>query len=421
MQGSRKRQASARGFTLVELLVSMAILAVIMLLVTQMIGATSKVWSKTSAKIDSFRQARLGFELLTTELKQATTNTYWDYFNAQGLTVGQYNATGNSAPFSPAAYGRQSELHFISGPEATTNIPYGTASTIPTAHGVFFTWEGGYSSTSTYSSLNSLLNGTGFCIEFGGDTAGATAYFSNGPPLAVLGTTRTPLYRYRLEQFVEPSDKSLFYNYSLTSGTNYYDWYAAYHPGLTLADLPGHAATVRIVANNIIALVIWPKKINTITDTDPNVPGDTALAPNYSYDSRGGVKSGTPPWIPVNGSGTFVPQPLNLNQMPPILQVAMVALDEPSAAILQGSSSAQVAGTAAKPTIQYLFSSAVTNPATGKQLFTVAAPPPTGATMSNMDSDLAYLQTQLAAMPSHPAFQVYETTIAIRGAKFSNP
>ena len=38
-----------------------------------------------------------------------------------------------------------------------------------------------------------------------------------------------------------------------------------------------------------------------------------------------------------------------------------------------------------------------------------------------MDNDLAALQSRLALITPKINFQIYETTVAIRGAKFSNP
>ncbi len=150
---SRGRTSACQGFTLVELLVAIAILGIIMVLVSQMIGATSSLWKRTSAKIDSLRDARLGFELMTDQLRQATTNTYWDYFNAAGQTTAQWTASGAATPFLPAAYGRQSELHFISGSSNLGLVlPNGTQVT----QGVFFQFPGGYTGNSAYSTLNTL-------------------------------------------------------------------------------------------------------------------------------------------------------------------------------------------------------------------------------------------------------------------------
>jgi uncharacterized protein (TIGR02599 family) len=386
-----RSSGSRHGFTLVELLVSVAILSLIMLMVAQMIGDTSKIWKQTTGKIDAFRQARLGFELMTDELRQATTNTYWDYFNSSGQTVAEYNA-GGGATFLPAAYGRQSELHFISGLSTGLGLTLpGGCSTL--THGVFFSWPGGYTQNADYSSLNSLLTATGFFVEFGPDTVVA-----NGPPVAVL-TNYQPNYRCRLMQFIQPTESLAVYNYSLTTGTNPNDWFVT--PINT-----SHATTVRIVADNVIALIIWPKQTDTVDDTDKNNPNEsTALAADYAFDSRLGLKSGDPttggttPWTPGTGN-----QPLQMNQMPPILSIAMVSLDETSAKILQGTSTNV-------PT-------QITEALNG--LFTTASPA-ASTTVSNMDADLVTLEARLAAVTPRLNFQVFNTTIAIRNAKFSNP
>ncbi len=389
-----------RGFTLVELLVAMVILTIILLLVSQMIGDTSKAWKNTSAKIDSFRDARLGFEMMTDELRQATMNTYWEYFNASGQTPAQWNATTPSTPFVPVAYGRQSELHFISG---QTNLGLTLPNGTQTTDGIFFQWPGTYSAGTTYTTLTSLLNATGFFVEFSPDVLpGNTAYVANGPPTSVLSAYQ-PQYRYRLMQFIQPTESLHVYDYSFTTGTAPNVWFTNY-----LSTGPLHAVDVRIVASNVIALVIWPKKVDTADDiavdsSGTAVPGDTALAPAYSYDSRLGLASGAAipaaTWTP----GTN-PQPLQMNQMPPILQVAIVAIDEPSAKQLQGA--------ATTPPAQITNALAASNTSTGKPLFTVAV---------DMDSDLAFLQTELAAVVPHIQFQVFETTLSIRSAKFSNP
>ncbi len=389
-----------RGFTLTELLVAVAVLTIVLLLVARMIGDTSKIWKNTSAKIDSFRDARLGFEMMTDELRQATMNTYWEYFNASGQTPAQWNATSPSTSFQPVAYGRQSELHFISG---RTNLGLTLPSGTQTTDGIFFQWPGTYSASTTYTTLTSLLNATGFFVEFSPDVLpGNTAYVANGPPTSVLSAYQ-PQYRYRLMQFIQPTESLHVYDYSFTTGTAPNVWFTSY-----LSTVPLHAANVRIVANNVIALVVWPKKVDTANDIAVDssgnpIAGDTALAPAYNYDSRLGLASGTA--IPT---GTWTPgtnpQPLQMNQMPPILQVAIVAIDEPSAKQLQGFST-----TAPAPITNAL---AATNTGTGKALFTVAV---------DMDSDLAFLQTELATIIPHIQFQVFETTIAIRSAKFSNP
>jgi uncharacterized protein (TIGR02599 family) len=192
-------------------------------------------------------------------------------------------------------------------------------------------------------------------------------------------------------QFIQPTEQLAVYNYSFTSGTSPNVWFAT--PLST-----SHNTVVRALANNVIGLIIWPKQTDTSTDT---------LAPTYAFDSRLALNSGaktttaSTPWTP--GSG---PQPLQMNQMPPILRIALVALDEPSAKVLQGS------GTTLPAKITTAF--AQNNLGTdSKPLFTTAA---------NMDSDLLYLQngpSGLAKITPHLNFRIFNTTIIVRSARFS--
>jgi uncharacterized protein (TIGR02599 family) len=160
------------------------------------------------------------------------------------------------------------------------------------------------------------------------------------------------------------------------------------------------------LANNIIALIILPKGTDAAADT---------LAPAYAYDSRVGLNSGTgfsaydstkptTTWTPGAAAPNGV-QGQQINQMPPILRVAMVAIDEPSANILIGS------GTTAPAAITTALTQ--TNPSTGVVLFTAGV---------NMDSDLLYLQngtSGLTKISPHLNFRVFDTTIVVKSARFS--
>jgi uncharacterized protein (TIGR02599 family) len=75
--GSRGKNPhrSAAGVTLVELAVSTAVLALLLLLLLSMVNQTDSVWRQTRGKIEQFREAREGFESMTRRLGQATLNT----------------------------------------------------------------------------------------------------------------------------------------------------------------------------------------------------------------------------------------------------------------------------------------------------------------------------------------------------------
>jgi prepilin-type N-terminal cleavage/methylation domain-containing protein len=85
-----RRSGKAHGFTLVELLVSTAIIALIMLMLVQVTNNISAAWRGTAEKVDKFQGARDGFEAMTRRISQATLNTYWDYYDISGVARSQW-------------------------------------------------------------------------------------------------------------------------------------------------------------------------------------------------------------------------------------------------------------------------------------------------------------------------------------------
>src|SRR5262245_57513174 len=77
---SRKETESpGKGFTLVELLLSMTILSIIMILSVQVVGQTQKIWTQGVNRLERFREARMAFENISQDLQQAVLNTYLTY------------------------------------------------------------------------------------------------------------------------------------------------------------------------------------------------------------------------------------------------------------------------------------------------------------------------------------------------------
>ena len=73
------RSPESRAFTLVELLVAMAVLTLIMLVLVSITNSTSVIWRSTTSEVEQFRAARNAFESMTRRISQATLNTCWDY------------------------------------------------------------------------------------------------------------------------------------------------------------------------------------------------------------------------------------------------------------------------------------------------------------------------------------------------------
>jgi uncharacterized protein (TIGR02599 family) len=356
------------GFTLVELLVSMTIVALLLVLLVSITNSTEKIWTNTTAKVTQFQDAREAYEAVTQKLSEATLNTYLDYqypSPAPGATP------NNTLP--PTGYTRQSELRFISGP-ATSLLPATIAPTCPT-HAVFFQAPLGYSTSPNDTNLNLLLNTCGYYIQFGSDTQLRPTFIT---------TQIVPYrYRFRLIEYVEPTNALTLYQH--TNGMPAYNgtqWFTD--------SLNGASPPVQVRAENIIALVILPR----LAPADENAliaspgPIGTALSPTYSYDST------------LTYNGNTSPAPANAGALDPKNQLTMVAVDETSYARFQGSSTVLPSSLG----LANLFTSS-----TGVGSLTNASVP-------GYAQDLQTLETNLQT--NRLPYRVFTTNVSVKNAKW---
>jgi uncharacterized protein (TIGR02599 family) len=257
------------GFSLVEALVATSILGLILVVMLSMVNQTSGVWRSANSRIEAFQGARRAFDTLVGLLSQATLNTYWGYDNEN----------------NPTRYVRKSELHFVVEPTGGS-FP----GTPGCGQGVFFQAPAGRAKDGSYERLTGLLNLCGFYVEYGSDQD-----WLPGPPINAVSKDRFRLMLWLANTDVDStgSKKPVIFrtNDDTSSDT---DWIA-----------PNSSDTYPL-ADNIIALLIWPRDEQSSGALD-----------SYSYNSRMGIGSN--------------PQPVTANQLPPVLEVAMVAIDEPSA------------------------------------------------------------------------------------------
>jgi uncharacterized protein (TIGR02599 family) len=345
-----------KAFTLIELLVSMVILTLILFVVLSVTTETTKLWRNSSAKIESFQNARLAFETITRSLSHASLNTYYDYYNnayqshTQVAAGDASNGTSNLSGFVPFTYGRNSDLEFVSG-KALLTTP------VQVTHSVFFQTPSGYTSpgnTSTYGSLGNLLNSVGFYVDFDNNLADRPAFLSslpNSPPIR---------YRYRLMEFLQPTESFSLY------GTTFPDPLHSWFTGAVTSNS-------FLLAENILALIILPR-----LPTDQL--GTSTLTNNYEYDSQTTWTGGT--------------QPVAMNQLPPIVHVVLIAADEPSMARVQGTSTTA-------PNLGFSYN----------QLFQSCG-------SGQLDSDLGTVSNALTQ--KHINFRIFSTDVVIEGAKWSN-
>jgi len=360
------------GFTLVEMMVATVILVLIVGIIFGITQTTSNMWKNTTGKVEVFRSARAAFETMTRTISQATLNTYYDYidssgnFRGSGMTTSGTTSAINTT-FVPSSYARQSDLHFICGQGATllgATFSSGSATYTPVSQAIFFQAPLGQTLNSSYSSLDKLLNACGFYVAYGPDNT-APGFIPT-----------TPRYRYRLMQFTQAADSNMVYT-TAAGATNQNSWFTT--PIATTYD----ATSNFVLADNVIALVVWPK-LSAGDQTASN-----ALTTDYSYDSR---KAGF-----VSGTGFLK----TFNQLPPVLQVTMVAIDEVSAAKLGNSSTPPNAKVGLTSTI-----------------FTSATYPTTAGQLNQLQTDLAAMETTLAA--NHLNYRVFQTEVAIRGSKWTS-
>jgi len=355
----------AAGFTLVELMVSVSLLSVVALILVSMTNSTASTWRYTTGRIEQFRGANTAFESITRRLSQATLNTYWDYLDASGNP----RTASNAPSFVPKRYGRASDLRFISGSMtggAKKLIASGSLRR-PT-HGVFFQTPLGFvDDTASFSGLENLLNTWGYYVEFRDDAATRPAF---------VPTTLVPArHRYRLMELMQPSNSLSIYNYISKSPSPYVakTWFTDALP--TTAAVPSATAPpspIHILAENVIAMVVQPK----LSKKEETLTGKV-LSKDYYYDT---TTTNTDPEINPK------------NQLPPIVQVTLVAIDETSAARLEKGS---------------------TPPAFDASLNTLFLD------STKFDADLETLQTQLRDASPPINFRVFTSSVSIRGAKWS--
>jgi len=176
------RPDARRSFTLVEVLVAVALLAMVLWTVLQFLTASEQSWK--SAATDPFAEAGSAFEAMSQNLATATLEPYQDYADTNGAF-----RTNSTSAFTPDHLARRSDLAFVCGPSGGTNGLL-TASGRTTAGGaVFFVAPLGYTQTDAHTGPERLLNAAGYFIEFGTDP--------NAPTFLLPGAQR---WRWRLKQ-----------------------------------------------------------------------------------------------------------------------------------------------------------------------------------------------------------------------------
>lgn len=343
------------AFTLTEVLVSSALIVAIMAIMFTTIEQTRRTITTTTARVAQFQGARIAFEAMTRSLSQATLNTYYD--------LDRRNDIGQN----PIGYRRNSDLHFVSGRAFQPKLLGGsdakmdgdtvTADHLP-GHAVFFqaplgtTAEELSTQDLRYRGLTNLISVTGFYVRWDEERT--------LPQFLSRDETIDKRKRFRLMQVQQPAETMMVYtdsNYTILNEAglaarpgqgykNATDWIKVATGLLSLPndfELPPGATRKanysRPLAENIVALIILPKvpendrdKKDRLDDITDDYEYDTC--PQIAFDAqKRDFKTSDPMQLKLLNlrghlSTTEVKQ---LHQLPPIVQVTMVAIDEASA------------------------------------------------------------------------------------------
>ena len=181
---------------------------------------------------------------------------------------------------NPKQYLRKSDLKFLIEQAGEGQVP----GTPGTGQAVFFQAPIGYSGRADYQRVSHLLNTCGFFVTYSPNQAlpthvPITANFS----------------RYRLMQLLVPTEQNTVF------ANNGFGWFTTYEN------------QARAIADNVIALILRPQDPAQSANGAPTGPPNNS----FSYDST--------------RQALTIPQPITANQLPPVIQVTMVAIDETSA------------------------------------------------------------------------------------------
>jgi uncharacterized protein (TIGR02599 family) len=241
-------------------------------------------------------------------------------------------------------------------------------------HGVFFQAPVGEVEDEVANGvLDQALNTWGFFLEIADGREFVPDF---------LGDSQPSRWRSRLLELRQPTERLGIY--PTTKPSNPHLWFL--EPIYAKSSRP-----VRVLAENVVALVILPRLAR---QDELARPGKPVLCPQYDYDSTR-ASNHTPPIKPPD------PEINPKNQLPPVVQVVMVAIDDVSARRLAAEHAEQKDLGIKTDGLFEKSNLLEDNPAT----------PEPG------DGDLASLERQLVALRAN--YRTFSTNVAIRGAKWS--
>ena len=213
-----------KGWTLIEVLISTSILAVLVMVMAEALNTTQRSWLASRSAAERQQTVDSAISVLSREVRQAMLASRPSYDTALDKLV-------------PA-----SDLHFVCGPAAEL-LPG-----VPGVCGdaVFFQRPG------RDGDLQRAMQACGFFVQFGGDEVWRPTF------LTALPSNR----RLRLLQFHQPAENLTLFQPTavigeasrlsqLTSRSDLYNWFVQ-----PLSDTGAFKSSVSVVAENVVAMIV---------------------------------------------------------------------------------------------------------------------------------------------------------------------
>lgn len=356
---SVKSSAQPSAFTLLEVLVSVSVLALMMTIIAQMIVGTQNTVSKANSHIHEHQEARRALGVISASLSQAAMDAVWDY------------RRDSTDPTSITGYERSSSHHFILGPASDLIKQNGEA-----GQAVFFQAPLGRSQDNGTRQLHHLVNCCGFFVAYGSDLPFRPDFMKEN-----AGTVINPeRKRFRLMHYLQPAEKSILYsgasNLNLNQLSGRSQALRWYQDDLHMVSRP--------LADNVIALILVPHGIQASAGPDGSTATNVVITPDryYQYDSRD-----------FQWNGLNTQSKPRRHQLPAKVTVILIVTDERSYDALESKLGAEAAAGRVRGVFEQRFKD-----------------------YQNHAEDLAAVETALGALPLH--HKILSTTVSLRNSKW---
>lgn len=360
------RPNSRQAFTLVELLVTIAVLSLLMTMVADVIGRTQSVVSQAKSRAESFQEARAAFEAMSSNVSQANLEAVWGY---------HWNTSVSNSVFK-----RESDQHFVLGPNSEL-----LAGNSEKSQAVFFQAPLGFAGLAAgetgvvanqLRNAHEILNCWGYYIAYGSDLDQRPEFLRQSP--AIVASPER--WRFRLMEFRLPAEKSTLYSMNLgdATSTTAYNWFRGPFPDNSV--LADHSTPI---ADNVLAMILVPYSVTSVAEQVGGGTTQFVPEPNYRYDTRKFQ------WTPADATAKRM-----RHQLPAMIQVSLVVTDEPSYQRFEEGIGGHINAAAS---IREVFNGRFANHA-------------------QHDADMAAVEEALVAR--NLTYKVLSTSVALRGAKW---